>query len=376
MKTRFYLAAAGVLSLGLMAVSCSGNVDPENDDNTEIAGPFTLSVDKTQIEANGEDAAKFTLTDANGNDLTASNQIKYIDFINVETGDKISKSNVFTSTANGTFTFKAKYKTEESENTVSVKAVNRVKYEKYFRKVAAYDLTDVMCVNCPSMAKALEEVADVWAKHLVILAIHGGFSQADPWMIGGMPSSLMSGFHAGGWPAAIFNLNYLMKNTERTPAGVGKIVENQIKNNPSTCGIRISSELTAEGDVRINAGITSTKDGKYNLGYMVVMDKLHFNGGYSVNNDGIYNDVVIGSSGNYMLYSNKDELSLVADKEQTDERLFDVSERQLCVKIDDSNKANCSVVVFALRKDSEGKVIIDNIAEAPLGTDTDYLLNE
>lgn len=374
MKSRFNIAWAGILFLAFTA--CSGNNSDDSEPTDKpIEGPFTVSVDKTEIEADGEDTATLTLTDKNGNVLTETDQLKYISFENVETGDVFSRTNLFTSIKNGDFTFRATYKTNTSQNTVTVTAKNRLAYEKYFRKVAVHDLTDVLCVNCPSMTTALEGVAEIWKKQMVVLAVHGGYSNVDPWDIAGMGSAMMRAFGGAGWPTGIFNLNYMMKNTERYSSAIGQIVENQLRSYPATCGIRISSTLTADGDISIDAGLTSDKGGNYDLGYALVMDNLYYANGYTPDNDGRYDDVVVGISGNYMTYSQANGFSVSPGEEHTESWLFDKSEGHMCVEIDDSNKANCRVVVFALRSDN-GKTIIDNIAECPLGETMEYVLNE
>jgi hypothetical protein len=52
MKNFFYLAAA------MLVAACSGQIDPENQQPVEeipdeYTAPFTLSVDKTDVEADG-----------------------------------------------------------------------------------------------------------------------------------------------------------------------------------------------------------------------------------------------------------------------------------------------------------------------------------
>ena len=49
----------------VLAASCSGTVDPENQDPgtmpEEFTEPFTLYADKTTVEANGKDVVTFSL---------------------------------------------------------------------------------------------------------------------------------------------------------------------------------------------------------------------------------------------------------------------------------------------------------------------------
>ena len=53
--------------------SCSGNVDPEGNGGTDASeGPYTVSVDKTELEADATSVVTFTLKDENGIDLTTA----------------------------------------------------------------------------------------------------------------------------------------------------------------------------------------------------------------------------------------------------------------------------------------------------------------
>ena len=65
------------LSTIVLAASCSGTVDPDNkgqgDVPDEFTEPFTLSVDKAQVEARGKDIVTFSLKDAYGREMLDDN---------------------------------------------------------------------------------------------------------------------------------------------------------------------------------------------------------------------------------------------------------------------------------------------------------------
>ena len=69
------MISAAVLSAAV-TLSCTGNVDPEGNGNgsgTDTAdGIYTVSVDKTELEADAISEVTFTLKDENGIDLTLS----------------------------------------------------------------------------------------------------------------------------------------------------------------------------------------------------------------------------------------------------------------------------------------------------------------
>lgn len=367
MEKTFKLLLAGLLLTGFTA--CEGSDDGEKPGgNGEVKAPYTISVDKSEIEADGKDATHFILTDANGNVLTDNEQLNYIVFENTVTGNKLeAKTTAFTAVKNGTYTFKALYKNKPSENTVTVTAKNRSAYEKYFRKVAAFDITNVNCVYCPLMASALENTVEEWKQHMTVFAIHGPYDQKDPYIIGSVANNLLSKYiGSGSYPSAIFNLDYPMKGAgDAKPEFIAGVIEDQLRDNPATCGIRINSSYAGK-TITINAGLTSSAGGKYDIAYAVLLNNGVYIGGTASDNK--YNDIVVGLSPNYMAMS-ADAFTVAANEEHTGTTTFELKE-----DIAD-NLANYRVAVFALRN-SGNKVIIDNVAECNLGGSVDYKLNE
>ena len=231
MEKTFKFLLAGLLLTGFTACEGSDNGEKPGP-NGEIKAPYTISVDKNEIEADGKDAANFILTDANGNVLTENEQLNYIVFENTATGNQLDKkTSAFTAVKNGTYTFKALYKNKPSENTVTVTAKNRSAYEKYFRKVAAYDITNVNCGYCPLMASALENTAAEWKQHMTVFAIHGPYDLQDPYIIGGVANNLLSKYiGSGSYPSAIFNLDYTMTGAgDAKPAFIAGVIEDQLR---------------------------------------------------------------------------------------------------------------------------------------------------
>ena len=63
MKKLLYLSALALIA------ACSGTVDPEDEQviiPDELTEPFTLSVDKSTVQADGKDVVTFSLKDAYG----------------------------------------------------------------------------------------------------------------------------------------------------------------------------------------------------------------------------------------------------------------------------------------------------------------------
>ena len=146
MKRLLFISAIALFA------SCSGHVDPENQEAEipdEFTEPFTLSVDKTTVEASGKDVVTFSLKDAYDREmLDDKNTLQGIN-ITSEEGVRVARMEKTVSfIANGTYNFTAKYKGKTSENTVQVVAENRASYEKYHKKfLILYSLCNTSQLN-------------------------------------------------------------------------------------------------------------------------------------------------------------------------------------------------------------------------------------
>lgn len=356
-----------------MVSACEGNAGEDNGGsifNEEYAtGVYTLVADKTTIEANGSDAATFKLYSPEGEDLTATAQRNYITIENKTTGESLDGL-TFTGTLDGDYTFYAYFKNSKSDNEVTIKVQNRAKYEKYYKKVAVYDLTSAYCGPCATLATALEAMDEEWADRMVLFAIHGTFQgQHDLWSqsTNNVLAALMGEFGTGAYPCLVFNLDPDATQIGTTSAplpGVVAELQNQVSKYPAYSGIKIDTEYSAETNTyTVNAELTASSAGEFDLGCALLLDGQLMGGGMADH----YNDIVRNISGNYMRMSdNKKTLA-------ADEKMNYTAEGTLP---DDASYADdYRVAVFSLRNDG-GRVIIDNVAVCPLGEDVDYRLNE
>ncbi len=369
MKAKIYTWAL-LAAAAMFAISCEGEGSEDDEVSGEIAAPFTISVDKSTIEADGEDTATFTVTDANGNILTET-KLNYITFVEVNSGDKLtSKTNTFTSITNGEYEFYAYYKTSsnQTENTVKVTVQNRGKYETYFHKVVAYDITNVLCGYCPDMTAALEGVAEPWASHLEIFAIHGPYSASDPYILstsesGQIANSLLTAYvGSASYPSCIINLNYTMTSSDRNTTSVGRIIKNQLVSYPSTCGIKINSTYS-NGTVTLKGYLTSVEGGTYDLAYAVLANNQTYGSSE-------YNDIDVDMSSNFMTIKNSLTVAAGEEKEVT----FTVNGVDASV-VNTYGLSNLRVAVYALHT-TNGTLVIDNLNVCPLGEDIDYMYND
>lgn len=374
MKRLFMILAAAAATSALF--SCSENIGgTAEDDDTGPKGPFTISADKTEIEADAKDAVTFTLRDADGNDLTASDP-GGVYFKLVETGDYMDYlQRTYTSFDNGTYTFCGIYKGTETENTVTVTAVNRSKYEKFHRNVAVYKMTGTWCPNCPSMTAGLNGVVDDVKEHIVILACHGNSaSQSDPYslQVGGgldLGNHMLSEFFgpSGGFPSLVLNLHDTF--LQRSHSAIEGAVNEQRRDYPATCGIKVVSSCT-DGNLKAEVTLQSDKGGRYDIECAVLLDNEIYAEGAEPG--GLYNHIVRGYSGNFSGYTDANAQDVAAGGEVT--KTFSIGSdtiSELASKTD-----NCSIVVYAMRQLEDGTTMVDNIVSCPVNGSVDYVLNK
>lgn len=345
----------------LMMAACT----EKTGDDVVGQAPYTLSVDKTEIESDGKQQATFKITDANGIVLTDNSDLmSKIYFKNEATGRRLArKTKTFRSVEDGDYTFSATFSGEPCENTVTIKSQNRTTYEVFKKNVCLYRFTATWCQNCPSMTEGLDRVND-WTKgRLVELDMHGAgstYALSDGTRF--VADHLISQFKAVGFPSCVYDLDLMSESCMYSE--IEDIVFNRIAENPATCGIKASSTF-ADGVVSLEASVKTSTGGKYDLGYALLVDNLP--GGTGAYED-VYNNVVIKLSGNYEIFSTAAK-TLTNDQEAKIVELTQTVELPVAAKLSD-----CSLVVFALKENGKD-IVIDNAVRFPLGGSVDYIYN-
>ena len=146
------------------------------------------------------------------------------------------------------------------------------------------------------MTAGLENVDQMWRENMVVLAVHNG----DQWELNykgdDLATTMLSMFGGSGYPTCVYDLQY-QNGTARSPKQIGTIIENHLAAYPATCGVKIESTKLEGNTLTIEAAMTSTTGGEYELGYAVLLDDQYYGGGTAV--DGIYNDIVVAHSENF-----------------------------------------------------------------------------
>ena len=385
MKRIIYIAV-------LMAMTaCSGTIDPEAEGNgnqgggentetqipDEFTAPFTLYADKTEVEADGADAVTFSLKDKYGREmLDDKNTLSKINIISdgVVRVPRMEKSVAFI--GNGVYTFMAKYKGIASENTVEIAAVNRARYEVFHKNVGLFKSTSVWCVACPKLAENLHGLSDDTKGRTVVLAFHGDFNYKDPFSLYAgnvdLGTYLMSYFGGSGWPTLVYDLDEAESGSTGTSVLEDNIYARRL-DHPATCGIRISSVVADGTQLKVTASLKTSTGGDYDLACAVLRDGMGpVADGYSVNDDGMYDEVVLSVSQNFIKYDFDTAESLEKDGEMEREFAFDFGEGN--VPAEDVLK-KYYVAVWAHRKTGD-KSVMDNIVKCSYGETADYIYNE
>jgi hypothetical protein len=360
-----------ILNLILISLPMVACTQTTGDESVGVA-PFTLSVDKSEIESDGKQEAVFKITDANGAVLTENSELmSKIYFKNEDTGRRLARrTKVFRSVEDGEYTFSATFSGEPCQNTVTVKSVNRSSYEVFKKNVCVYRFTATWCQNCPSMTKGLEKVSD-WTKgRLVEMGLHGAgstYQLSDGTRY--VADHLIAQFKAGGFPSCVYDLD-LMAET-RVYTEIEDIVFDRIAENPATCGIKATSTFS-NNTLTLQASVKTSTGGKYDLGYALLVDNCPGGSNAVVNGQPAYeekyNNTVLALSGNY------ENLSSAAQELAKDQEKQIVDYTQTVTLPEYAKLSDCTLVVFALKQNGND-IDIDNAVRFPLGGSVDYILN-
>ena len=355
-----------LLNLTLLLLPLAACTPVDDADDIVAQAPFTLSVDKTVIESDGQNVATFKIVDANGVVLTDNSSLmSKIYFKNEATGKRLArKTKTFRSVEDGEYTFSATVSGETCENTVTVKSENRSNYEVFKKNVCIYRFTATWCGNCPSMTQGLDRVNDWTKDRIVELGLHGAgstFAISDGTNY--IADYLYPRFDAGGFPSCVYDLNYM--SDTRAYSEIEEIVFDRIALNPTTCGIKANSSYS-NGVLTLNAWLKTSTGGKYDIGYALLEDDC--DGGAGAYEEE-YDNVVRAISGNYEFMS-----TAAMDLQKNEEHKF-VELSQNVTLSSEAAVGKYSIAFFALKRVGT-KDVIDNVVKMPIdGGNVDYIYN-
>lgn len=286
----YFLCIAASLALS----SCEPAGDPEDGNDAPADGVLKIKADKTEIKADGSDCVTFTVM-FGSEDVSTKKTMHIVKEFNGKTEDLANGANVFSTTAPGTYKFSAYlYSGGEyvSENQVTVTAVKTSGAVAYTQKIIGEQFTSLGCSSCPGLGSALKEVQNQKPGVLVPVSFHMDFSSvADPMSV--EATSAFMRYH-GFQGLPYFNLNF--HKAQGVPADVASImgaIEDELKNNPTTCGVAIETALdAASGKLDVTAKITSNTAVRHKYHIFVVEDGITGYDQMGANKSYVHNNVV------------------------------------------------------------------------------------
>lgn len=276
------------LAAALLTVSCGGGGGDDEPTPTPTPTPkpeakLVLSSDKSQITADGKDAA--TLTVKLGNDVVSTGYTLY-------DGDnkKVTLTDgKFTTTAEGTYKFWASYSGKNSE-TIEIKAVKaqggggdnpdtpddpNKDNLNFKRRVLMIQFTGTGCQWCPYMINMLSDMLpkEEVKNNSVFVAVHS-FNNSDPAYLGAAGSALANQTGITGYPTLNFDFNVNSQQYNSVDYNVN-ILTAQLNRTKAKVGISAASVYdAATRTVSLTAAVKAAEEGEYRIGAWVIEDGI------------------------------------------------------------------------------------------------------
>lgn len=269
----------------LCAASCSGNVDPEDDNNGGEDLVLRLFSDRNLVQTNVDVA---TLTMTLGDEVITEDVVLY----DGDDNEVDLPEFKFKAEADGEYVFWAVYGTYTSEE-ITIKAIDMAIPESpedpepdntsFKTRVMLTEFTTVGCSACPSMERVLHGLetdenedgtltyADVLDK-LVFTECHSGLinSVADPCYL---HNQAFEDFYAiTGFPTVKFDIDYLLMQQDK---GAIKSLVDELYSAKASVAPGIAVNSSKEGsDVVFKVTVKAAVDGAYRVGAFLLEDGI------------------------------------------------------------------------------------------------------
>lgn len=356
------------MATAALAAVCSCETTPEEE--TVPEGVLRIFADKTAIAADGADQVTFKVM-FGSQDVSNAPTMKIVRSTAGTEQEMVAGANVFSTTAPGTYTFKATLYSSGnhvSENEVIVTA-SAVKGQKdYMQKILGEQFTSVGCTSCPHLSTAIKAIQQERPGVLVPVSFHMDFQMSDPMAI---PATTFFYEYYGFQGLPFFNLN--MRKTSRQLTSekslIDEAIDEELRSYPTTCGVAIETEYDASTrDLRIVSKVTSNVAVRHKYHIFLVEDGIEYmqSGAESdyVHNNVARQMVAPGITG----FNMNGKQPFTPGVEVTAENT---------VTLDKSwNADNMRVVVVAMVSlDGEKTYTCNNVNECKVGGSVDYALN-
>lgn len=273
------------LAAALLTVSCGGGGGDDEPTPTpptpKPEAKLVLSSDKSQITADGKDAA--TLTVKLGNDVVSTGYTLY-------DGDnkKVTLTDgKFTTTAEGTYKFWASYRSKNSE-TIEIKAVKaqggggdnpdtpddpNKDNLNFKRRVLMIQFTGTGCSNCPRIINMLSDLFAIeGVKDKAVLVAAHRYNSSDPAYLS---AALDYQVGISTYPHINIDFNQETNHSQSNVEYNQKLIDQQLNRKAPLVGISAASVYdAATRTVSLTAAVKAAEEGEYRIGAWVIEDGI------------------------------------------------------------------------------------------------------
>ncbi len=378
---KYILCALAAISFA----ACGGTIDPNQggDNSGEVPeGVLRIFADKTEIPADGSTEVTFRVM-FGSEDVSNAKTLQLIRTFNGEEKYMAYGANKFSTTAAGTYKFKAKYfyaGNHVSDNEIEIVAEQFFSGEEknYKRRYFGTLFTSTGCTYCPLSAQGLKELQAEYPGEISAAAFHSDFNGiADPMTI---PETESFKAAFGGFAGLPFFFWNMRKESELGgSANKSKYVEsfNAEKQRYETySGVSISTVYDeASRNLEVELGITSNLPAVFRYHVILVEDNIPAVGAYEQSGNGemmkdyhhqnAARDVLTSANGDKL----NDNLPLSVGVE--------IKAKKSAVLSADWNVENMRVIVAAMTSEDGGyNWIVNNVNECKVGESVPYLYAE
>ena len=358
-------------SLVAAVVSCGTEGNKPNEWESVPEGVLRVFADKQSIAADGNECVTFKVM-FGAKDVSSEKTMNLV----WTSGDKevtlSDGANVFSTTASGTYTFKATLYSgghHVSDNEVVITASEVAGQKKYFQKVIGEQFTSVGCTNCPVLSVNIKTVQERMPGVMIPLSFHQDYNMADPMSIAAT-ELFYKAYGFSGLPFFNLNMHKVDGGVPREVESIINAINDELELYPTTCGVAIETTYDdATRELVVNSKITSNVASRYKYHIFLVEDGIVYSQS-GVNGDYTHNNVVrkMFATDITGLNINKKApltpgVEVVASNKATLERGW--------------NASNMRVVVVAMSSnDGDKTYFCNNANECAVGASVDYIINE
>lgn len=359
-------------SLVAALASCGTEGNKPNEWETVPEGVLRVFADKQAIAADGTDCVTFKVM-FGAKDVSSEKTMNLV----WTSGDKevalSDGANVFSTTAPGTYTFKATLYSggnHVSDNEVVITASEVSGQKRYFQRVIGEQFTSVGCTNCPVLSTNIKTVQERMPGVMIPLSFHQDYGgKPDPMSIAAT-KLFYNAYGFSGLPFFNLNMHKVDGGVAREVESIINAINDELELYPTTCGVAIETTYdSATRELVVQTKITSNVGARYKYHIFLVEDGIVYSQS-GVTGDYTHNNVVrkMFATDITGLNINKKApltpgVEVVTSNKTTLEREW--------------NASNMRVVVLAMSSnDGDKTYFCNNANECPVGGSVDYIINE